>query len=139
MLHISSSLRWTAISLFLFCLGCKPDFRRLDLDLDSYPPNPSTVELSSDFVRLPMGIAISVRATPRSAGAIEYDEDVDIQLYTDNSEIARVYPTEYSNIFVIVGSAPGQTLMHVRIDGDREDAISIEVAGPRDLQISQTP
>lgn len=87
---------------------------------------PIAVEVSGDEMSLPVGIAVGFRGVPRNHGD-ELDEEVGLEILSDDPTIARVDPTTSARGFVIYGVRAGTTTLTVLLDGDEELILPVTV------------
>lgn len=95
-------------------VGCVPDFDHLEVTLDTTPP--LSVSVGSSNIRLPVGVAVGVTATPFDTTGEEMDSDVVLALIPRNEDVLGIDPSIDDRSFVIYGVGPGTTTVSVEVD-----------------------
>jgi|GEM_PF-1763633 len=119
-----------ALGMFV-CAACADErlvYAGLDLDVQSSPPSPVSVE--PDRIELVAGEAVMVMATPRSSGELDYNDRDLLALRAQNPGFLDVYSTEDDREFVLVGVDVGETCLEVHINRHREECIPVYVREP---------
>lgn len=115
-------------ALALIGLGCQPSYDTISLSTESNPPAPVTVR--GNRVEMPAGTAIVVQAELRSETREPYPGNGELELFSSNQAVFKVYPRDNDEEFVLVGIAPGEACIDVVIDGRLEDCIEVTVTIP---------
>ena len=96
------------------------------LDIDVVSAAPTRVEIRSDAIELPAGVAVTIAVTPRSSD-LPYEERDLVLLESDDDAILDVFAREHPREFVLVGVDPGEACLEVRINHERVDCIDTTV------------
>lgn len=105
--------------------ACAPEYDHVEIELYSSPPEP--VRISGASIEIPAGIAVAVEVEPISRGRIEYVNDDEVELDSEDRSILKADPTEHPRRFVLIAVEPGETCVIVEVLGNREDCIPATV------------
>jgi len=119
--------RFTNLAL-LALAACAPDYAYLDVDPVSTPP--VFVDITDASITLPAGIAVVVKASPRSGNSEDYDENNQLDLISQDRDVLTTFRRDDPRQFVLAGVFEGETCVEVRIDGDVKDCIPVLVEPP---------
>lgn len=132
--HRNGPRSWSALIfatlVSLSATACGAEYGGLDLSLSQLPPDGSGVLLTQERIRIPLGLAVSVKALPRSRSVEQYEDNVEIRLQAEDLGVATVYPTSKPFHFIITAGGVGQSWIHVFVDREQVDRIPIEVPNP---------
>lgn len=106
-------------------VGCVPDFDHVELELVTLPPVP--VSVGQRNVDMPVGIAVGVIATPFDTTGEKMDDDVVLDLVSDNETVIGVESSVDDRSFVLFGVGPGTTSIEVEIDHLKRAEIPVTV------------
>lgn len=124
-------LQVAAFVTMITATGCAPEWGTLEFDLVSTPPTSHVlIDRFGEHVSIPESIAVVVNAHPISDNGVDYDEEERVELVSSNPAIFLVYRRPQRNEFVFVGVSAGTTCVEVRIDGEAEDCIPVQVTAP---------
>ena len=110
-------------------IGCAPDYAGLEVDVESDLSGEGRV--SDGEIQLTLGNAVLIRARPRSANHLAFDEPNEAELRTVHDDVLRVYPTEQDWRWILVARGEGRTCLEVVIAGIPQDCIESRVVGQR--------
>jgi hypothetical protein len=118
-------MRRLAVGVALLLTACAPDYGGLALEIEG-------VALAGDYVesrrvQLGLGHVVRVHARPRSLTSKVYEDPARFEMVSAAPEIARVYRDAEDWRWVLVGRSVGETCIEVRIDGNREECLEIQV------------
>ncbi len=118
-------MRRLAVGVALLLTACAPDYGGLALEIEG-------VALAGDYVEsrrvnLVLGHVVRVHARPRSLTSKVYEDPTRFEMVSAAPEIARVYRDAEDWRWVLVGRSVGETCIEVRIDGNREECLEIQV------------
>ncbi len=95
-------------------VGCTPDFDHVELDLVTLPP--LAVSVGERNVDMPVGVAVGVIATPFDTSGEKMDDEVVLDLVSENEGVIGVETSVDDRSFVLFGVGPGTTKISVEID-----------------------
>ena len=105
--------------------GCGPSFDHLEFTNRTTPPDSTSV--SENEIRIQVGIAIGVIATPYDGNEAMDDEDTTLELESDNPGVIGVDPALEHGSFVIYGVGAGTANVRIIVDGSDEGRIPATV------------
>jgi hypothetical protein len=111
--------------LLLASSACQPSYAGLSIEPVSIPPTSVTVR--SHLFELPVGVAVVISVRPRSSSQEPYASSAWIELVSLDRSVFEVKRRDDPREFVLVGVAPGETCVEVRIDGVPEECIDAVV------------
>jgi hypothetical protein len=88
---------------------------------------PLDVEVTSERIQLPEGIAFLIKALPTSRNGQDYTASDDMALTSANESVLGVHEADRITKVVLVGVRAGTTCLAVEINGEDEDCIPVEV------------
>ena len=106
-------------------VGCTPDFDHVELDLVTLPP--LAVAVGDRNVDMPVGVAVGVIATPFDTNGEEMDDEVVLDLISENQGVIGVETSVDDRSFVLFGVGPGTTTISVEIDHLKRTEIPVTV------------
>jgi hypothetical protein len=106
-------------------VGCVPDFDHLEMQIDTTPP--LAVAVGPTNVALPVGIAVGVTATPFDTNGDKMDDDVVLDLVSQNGDVLDVEASLDDRSFVLFGVGAGTTSITVEVDHQRRQEIPVTV------------
>lgn len=108
----------------LVLAGCGPDLNEVKFQIRTAPPGNAALTVSSEGIRMPVGVAVAVLVTPydESGEIMEEDEDDETARLELSSSDARVFGADRISLdersFVLYGVAPGTTELEARFEDD---------------------
>jgi hypothetical protein len=111
----------------LVLAGCAPDYAGLEVEIESDLSGDGRV--SDAQIQLTLGSAVMIRARPRSANHLTFDEPNEAELRPVHDDLMRVYPAEEDWRWILVARGEGKTCLEVVVSGIREDCIDTRVVG----------
>ncbi len=124
----STAQNFALVALALAGLGCQPSYDTISLSTESNPPAPVTVR--GNRVEIPAGTAVVVQAELKSQTREDYPGNGELELFSSDKAVFKVYPRSNDEEFVIVGIAPGEACIDVVVDGRLEDCVEVTVTLP---------
>ena len=112
-------------SLFLFALlgACgSTGVDHVDLSTSAAP---IAGHFTPSDAAVPVGIVIAFQGAPKSGA--DKDLSATLSASTDDPAIAQVLPTTTNNQFVLVGTSPGTTTLHIRDGGHELNTVPVTV------------
>jgi hypothetical protein len=106
-------------------VGCAPDFDHVELDLVTLPP--LAVSVGQRNVDMPVGVAVGVIATPFDTNGEKMDDDVVLDLISENEGVIGVETSVDERSFVLFGVGPGTTTISVEVDHLKRTEIPVTV------------
>jgi hypothetical protein len=101
--------------------GCQPSYNGIAIEPVSTPPTSVTVR--PHLFELPVGVAVAISVRPRSSSHEPYASNARVELVSLDRNVFDVKRRDDRREFVLVGVAPGETCVEVRIDGVPEECI----------------
>lgn len=121
-----ASSKCLALAAMLLSLGaCQPQYAGLSIEPVSTPP--TTVTVRPHLIELPVGVAVVIAVRPRSSSSEFYSSSTRVDLVSLDRSVFNTQRREDPREFVLVGVAPGETCVEVRIDGAPEECIDVVV------------
>jgi hypothetical protein len=118
-------LRGGLVALMLLGAGaCTPRYDVLELEWIS---GPAQAEVSSSELSVPEGRLVVFSVDPVSAGLRDYDAIDELELTSESPAVARIEQGLATGTWMLMGVAQGQTMLEVRINGELEDRIAVDV------------
>jgi hypothetical protein len=114
-----------ALFLSLASVACQPNYAGISIEPVSTPPTSVTVR--PHLFELPVGVAVAISVRPRSSSNEPYHSNARVELVSLDRNIFDVKRRDDAREFVLVGVAPGETCVEVRIDGVPEECIDAVV------------
>lgn len=106
--------------------GCaQPEFGHLEVDQVSNSPAP--VDVTSDLVTIPVGIALNIKVKPVSSSRQGYTANDDLSFETENTSVMEAFQIEESSKVVITGVRVGETCLRVIVNHREVDCLRVEV------------
>jgi hypothetical protein len=105
--------------------ACQPKYDGLGIEPVSTPP--TSAKVRPHLFELPVGVAVVISVRPRSSGFEHYDSNTRVELVSLDRNIFDVRRRENEREFVLIGVAPGETCVEVRIDRTPEECIDAVV------------
>ena len=121
----SATLHLLLGTLAVVGLGCQPSYDTISLTTESNPP--AAVTVRGNRIEMPAGTAIVLQADLRSGTREDYAGKGELELFSSDKAVFKVYPRPSDEEFVIVGIAPGEACMDVVVDGRLEDCVEVTV------------
>jgi hypothetical protein len=106
--------------------GCSHDYW---VDLDLLTDADPSVVVNRDEVRIPLGYAVAVRATPMKEED-RLDADVEVDLESLRGDLLGVDRGVRDREFIVFGASVGQTEIDVSFGGDWVDTLTAIVTEP---------
>lgn len=106
-------------------VGCTPDFDHVELELVTLPP--LAVAVGERNVDMPVGVAVGVIATPFDTNGEEMDDEVVLDLISENQGVIGVETSVDDRSFVLFGVGPGTTTISVEVDHLKRTEIPVTV------------
>jgi hypothetical protein len=111
--------------LLLAMAACQPNYNGLAIEPVSTPPTSVTVR--PHLFELPVGVAVAISVKPRSSSQEPYHSSARVELVSLDRNVFDVKRRDDPREFVLIGVAPGETCVEVRIDGVAEECIDAVV------------
>ncbi|MCH9687531.1 MAG: hypothetical protein K0V04_39220 [Deltaproteobacteria bacterium] len=112
------------LALALASTACDPEFGEVEIfTLDGSEGSRAT----SRSFEVPAGGVVVFEAIPRSAGASDYNGLERFELRTTSLDVAEVRRAVLRDTWVINGVRPGSAVIQVRINGETQTTIPVEV------------
>jgi hypothetical protein len=104
--------------------ACGPSYDTLEVDRIQ---GATEASISSSELRVPEGRLVVFSAEPSSRRGRDYDVTDELELVSASPAVARVERGIAVDTWVVMGVARGSTTLEVRIDGELEDRITVDV------------
>lgn len=104
--------------------ACTPSYEALEVD---WIQGPVAAEVSSGELSVPEGRLVVFSAKPGSSRIRDYDATHALELVSESPTVARVEQGLAVGTWMIMGVSQGRTVLEVRVDGELEDRIPIDV------------
>jgi hypothetical protein len=119
------SIRMGLVALVIAGVSaCSPSYERLEVDRIQ---GPVEAELSGSAIVVPEGKLVVFSAEPSSSRIRDYDATHELELVSASPGVARVEQGIAVDTWMVMGVARGQTTLEVRIEGELEDRITVDV------------
>jgi hypothetical protein len=102
--------------------ACGPDYDGLEITL----VGGDAEQIDRDGMVVMEGRAAVIEVDPRSSRK-DYDASDELTLESSDAEIARVDPGVHVDTWMVMGVAPGDAEVRVRINGTVEDRLTVTV------------
>ncbi len=112
----------------LFAAAACNDIEFDRVTLDSLDSPDDDIHVDDDLIRLPVGIAVEIRADIEFKGDYYYFGDY-YHLEAEDSFILGVAPMAGSDTYLIWGASAGETCLEVNVAGTVEECIDVVVEG----------
>jgi hypothetical protein len=110
----------------LLSFGCAKEYKNIDFEKVTTPPYQDQVDITSDIIQLPEGVAVAVKTKLKSKKRA-YDKDDKLELQSEDEAVFRVAKTLEARQFVMWGVSPGTTCMTVKVKGKEQACIDVQV------------
>ncbi len=110
--------------------GCGPSYDGLRVTVLE---GAETAEVDSAGIELVHGRVVLFEVEPRSSGNKDYEVSDIVELASTDEAVARIEPGVKVDTWMMLGVAPGEAELEVRINGTAEDLIPVTILAATDV------